>query len=217
MKKHKALLSALLLAGASAAQASLIDTVGAWDGEHGTFPFGRPNTATIGQTFNTGTDNYLSQLAFYLSDDLVGQSVEFQVYLAEWDGEKAVAGTGEFLGQYNSDGSGSYARFDLSSLSVYLNQFSDYIFFLTTSYSNVGQPESEAWVGSLEEDSYLAGDLVYLNNGDQFDEVYSQSWNYWYDADLAFELTLTEVPEPTGMALMGLGLLALAARRNRRV
>ena len=219
MKLQKILLPALLLAGASAAHATTIDTTAGWDGDHGTFPFGRPNTATIGQTFNTGADNFLSQLSFHMRDEVVGQAVEFQVYLAQWDGDSALDGTAQMLGQFTTDGSGNYQAFDLSSLSLYLDTFSDYIFFLTTSYSFSGHGDSEAWVGSVESDGYAGGDLVFLNNGDQFGAVYSESWNYWYDSDLAFGLTLDSVqavPEPTALSVLGLGLIALAARRQRR-
>ncbi len=215
MNTRKTWLSLLLLAGASGAQASLIDTASLWDQDHGTFPFGRPNTASIGQTFNTGAGNFVSGLAFYVKDELVGQPVEFEVWLARWDGEKAVAAGATRLALMSSDGSGGYQRFQVGQ-GAYVDPFADYLFFLTTSYSHFNQPDSEAWVGSLQEDGYLGGDLVFLNNGDQFDAAFSDSWNYWYDADLAFELNVSDVPEPAGLALFGLGLFAVAARRARR-
>lgn len=218
MKLKNYLLPALLLVGATAAQASVIDTTAAWDGDHGAFPFGRPNTATIGQTFNTGENNYLEQLSFHLRDDLIGQTVEFQVYLAAWDGDSALDGTAQLLGQFITDGSGNYQMFDLTALALSLNTFSDYLFFLTTSYSFVGHGDSEAWVGSVVSDGYAAGDLVFLNNGDQFGDIYNENWSYWYDSDLAFGMTLSSIQDvsaPATLGLFGLGMIALMARRKR--
>lgn len=218
MKLWKLFSPVLLLGAVGAANATVIDTTPQWDGEHALYPFGSPNTATVGQTFMAGANTALDSFTFYLDDFDNALPVSFQVYLAAWDGTKAVGGSEQLLGSGATTGQDGFEAFTMNFADTLLGGAGQYVVFVTTSLTM--DSAAEAFLGSLEQDHFTDGDLMLMNNGNDFSQLFNQDWNYWFDADMAFQLVLTEtetpVPEPWSLSVLGLGLLGLARLRRQR-
>ena len=75
----------VLLAAPVSAQTT-IETTSFWDGLMQVQPFGKPNTATYGQTFVApSSDNVLNSFSFFLRDLGGGPDLQFQGYVAAFD------------------------------------------------------------------------------------------------------------------------------------
>ena len=75
-------------------------------------------------------------------------------------------------------------------------------------------------MGARNNNPYSGGRFVYLNNGNNFGQLVSNTWDTFGDSyDLAFTAQLSspnEVPEPVTMALFGTGLVGIGAKLRRR-
>ena len=73
-----------VLAVPAAAQTT-IETISFWDGVNQVTSFGKPNTATYGQTFTVpASDNVLQSFSFFLRDLSGTGDLQFQGYVAKW-------------------------------------------------------------------------------------------------------------------------------------
>src|SRR4051794_8532102 len=86
------LLSLLAIGWASAnANAASIDTIPSWDGSNYVYSYGKPNTATYGQTFQTpdAINTYMQDFSFEIKRDPGAGSLYSTAYVYAWDGSKA--------------------------------------------------------------------------------------------------------------------------------
>lgn len=195
-----------------AAYADTISTLDQWDGslDSSVAPFGTPDTATYGQTITTGNT---AQLLQSFSFNLTALDAAFTVEVGTWTGTNV----GEVL--YRSDPFSFTAQSEFTEITaspgVTLNANSQYVLYFTTSGIQDNQVSTNSF-GFTADTAYTGGTFVYLNNGNDREQLTSAPWNTTLGGDLAFSATLAPVPEPStyGLMLLGLGLLGVFARRK---
>ena len=227
----------VLLAAPVSAQTT-IGTTSFWDGLMQVQPFGKPNTATYGQTFVVpSSDNVLNSFSFFLRDLGGGPDLEFQGYVAAFDptiGVSRIVGANLFTSAVRSGPSttDTFTRYDFDTGGLSLTPGSTYVAFLSASGHFGAIPLTDAitaWgqIQTAAIDPYPDGHFVFNNNGDDFSLLSTTAWTSFDGGDLAFEMQFTNgaepsspgvVPEPSTVVLMGtgLGLLGMGVVRKRR-
>jgi len=226
----------VLLAAPVSAQTT-IETTSFWDGLMQVQPFGKPNTATYGQTFVVpSSDNVLSSFSFFLRDLGGGADLEFQGYVAAFDptvGVSRIVGATLFESAVRSGPTTTtFTRYDFDVGGLALTPGSTYVAFLSTSghFGAISLADAIASWGQIQTDAidpYVNGHFVFSNNADDFSLLSTIPWTSFDGGDLAFELRFTGgaepspgvVPEPSTVLLTGTGvgilLLSLARKRRR--
>ncbi len=197
----------LALVGAASAYGQTISTLSSWDNTTGYSPFGYPNTATYGETF-VAPGSALYDITFELNTPA---SDTFKGYLFAWSGS-AVTGSALYTSDVMSTtGSGSYEAVTFNVGGVPLTPGDSYVFFASTSEtagSGTGQ-----W-GAIFSSSF-GGSFVYENNGTDISQ-WSNAGDWTVTgASSAFTADFAPTPEPTSLALAGLGGLALLLRKRK--
>ncbi len=225
-----ALATAGYLAFFNTAHAGVIDTTTSWDGNSAIAPFGEIYSATYGQTFRvTGSDTRLDNWTFHV-DDIINQ-LDFAFYVMDWNAAIAQA-AGSILYQSNpvsttnNGETGGMEVFTFETNGVNLEAGNDYIAFISTagisatrSFDNIS---GIGTVGSLLDESvYSEGSFFWQNNGNSQNTWNTQRWLSNPDyGDLAFTASFSavsnNVPEPTSLALIGLGMAGLGFMRKKK-
>jgi hypothetical protein len=225
-------IAVLLLSMAPALSAqTTIETISFWDEISNVFPLGKPLTATYGQTFTVpATDNVLQSFSFFLRDLTASNELVFQGYVSRWD-----TGTNRLTGPllYSSGtrigpgpGTGAFTRYDFLTGGLPLVSGEAYIAFLSASghFDEIPVGQSTTELGFMFLNSYFGGGFWFKNNGNDFSDLSANMWEFFVGGgidDTAFELKFDEggpttVPEPSTVALLGTGMLALLLGIHRR-
>lgn len=217
-----------LLATPLAAQTT-IETTSFWNGSFNVFPFGKPETATYGQSFTVPVgDDVLQSFSFFLRDIGAGNQLLFQGYVSAWDGT-AFHLTGPLLYtsgiQNGPPAGGGFTRYDFVTGGTTLVSGQVYIAFLSVSghFGDIAPAEAGTDWGYLGVNEYAGGGFWFQNSLDDFSVLSTNEWTSFGGDDLAFELQFdqggpTVIPEPATVVLLGtgLGILLLGARRRRK-
>lgn len=187
-------------------------------------PFGKPNAQTFGQTITVGSTNVLTDFSFWFGRGFTDTyDLGFRAYVYSWDplGHGAVGPSLFTSALMNVSGSRASLNVQRTFLTgaLALNPGSMYVLFVSTSglagngsifFSDVDDPSA-----------YTGGQMVFYNNGEDFDALTSSRWDEWENSadvnDLQFEANFVSVLEPSTWLLLCTGLLGLSfvARRRR--
>jgi hypothetical protein len=181
---------------------------GAWNGNYITgFGISNPNTdGTVGQTFSI---NNVNALIDSIQVPIYGSSLAtFQIGVAAWNGSQL---TGPML--YLSSpitGVNGWLTYTLNPNNLVLNQNQLYALFVTPNNSVNTSPSYNTGMGYVS--SYSGGELYQIAGYElSVNDLFTQGWT-GVPAAFAFSMSYQAVPEPSAMALAGLGTLALWLR-----
>lgn len=187
-KRGIALVASLLLAGATSARAAsiTIPEVG------GCSPFGEPNSAYVGQTFQA-LPGLADQLKFTLNDTgTEPDATKFHVLLAEWDGYDPGTVLFESDDLSVADGSGR-TDFTISLGGIDLVDGNSYVVVLDAFVLFDGVEGTTA-LACDNSASYPGGTFVAYNayGGDRTSHFGEGGWNTFDTTELTMQLTFTE-------------------------
>jgi hypothetical protein len=173
---------ALASAGPSAKGDLTIDTTIGWNGIDGYQPFGPYGVETMGQTFNSGSNNALQDFSFYLSPEYGDLNVVFRFYVMAWNGQEA---TGPVLfqsGLLSTAGlptytatPGSFTEFTINTQDISVMNNTNYVAFL----SSVGleaDGNAGAVIGARYNDPYPGGGLFLSVARNDFSLLSTTAW-----------------------------------------
>jgi len=185
--------------------------------------FGEPNTATYGQTFTVGADNRLDSFTFFVNDRQDSDFVDFRAYVYAWDGSKA-SGSALFqsgnLSTTNNGGANGFEAINIFTGGTQLQSGQQYVAFFSASGLFDGQNGTSSWASVTGASSVAGGGFVYLNNGNNLAMLTTQAWSQNFQCggcDLSYRMSFnsSDVPEPTSLALVGLGLAGVWLRKRK--
>lgn len=181
-------------------------------------PLGYSDTATYGETFTAPTngDTNLQSIGFYMGGPVYSGDIVLRAYVAPWTG--AHIGAVLFTSPTVTYGNSGNAELTFSTGGLGLTSGAAYVAFLSIS-QHYGESSGQSFVSSGNA-SIPGGSFVYCNNGGSFDALFSTTWSgTGLKPDWAFTATfekgsISGVPEPGSLILLGTGLLSLLAIRR---
>lgn len=166
--------------------------------------FNNPEINSFGQEFTT-SGGTLTDWSFYVTFGLIG-NIKFVI--SSWDGSKAV-GPALYSSTTSYNGEGAQTL-SFRGINLQLSAGS-YISYLT----GVGVPDRTGGVflGASYSDGGLPGSFRFYGPGDTDWRTSSLS-----NFNLQYTALINPVPEPSNYAMLlaGLGILGIAARRNKQ-
>lgn len=202
---------------ASTARADIVvTTYPDWNGSSNVQSFGPQATPTYGETF-TNSPNYAALTSFTFWVPTKNTSpIDFRAYVYAWTGS-GITGPALFtsasLAMPGNPPSSGYQMVTVPTPGVSLAAGGQYVaFFSTLGESNALNASGRFGLTNLNpgDSKTLGGQFVY-NNGQDFANLSSNTWNPGGPIGVpAFELTFA-VPEPSPLALGALASVAFAA------
>lgn len=213
----------LVVLALPASATTINTTFSGWGGVTYVQSFGRPNTATYGQTLTVPTiDTELNLFEFAVD---LPEEVTFQAHLYKWDGSKATGVSLWDSGVETPDALSGFQTFSWTP-NVVLTAADEVVFFISTS-GVVGVDQKAGKVAQPQnQDLYSGGGFVFLNNGNSTAAWTTDPWTTDFlgiGADLTFKAVWNApggpndpVPEPSTYALVGTALAGVFVFRRRR-
>lgn len=180
-------LATILLSAPAGAQN--IDTTPFWNGTTFISSFGRPNTATYGQTITADSSSRrLTSFTFNVSRQS-GADIPFQAYVYAWDSvNRRATGSALFESPVMTVTGTGYAAYKVSTGLLSLTPGHQYVLLFTT--TNIPGASGSARYGSVGTNTqYAGGQFVFINNGSLgLGSLTSSTWAF-IPQDLAFAAT----------------------------
>lgn len=193
--------------------------------------FGKPNAATFGQTFKAPTGfTSLQSFSFWLQNDVTAgalnaSSLQFRAYIMPWDNVNGkAAGPAQYTSATRTGPTALSQRYDFTVPGLALTANTSYVALLSASglFGSIANSQSLAVMETTFNSSYANGQFVFTDNGDDLGKLISTQWQFtgFPDYQTHFAATFTPavvtVPEPSSLALLVTGFLALMVVAVRR-
>lgn len=222
-------LSSLSLTKAAHGGIVTVDTSGSSAGGIGVFlePSLSSNGGTFGQTFTVDPGfEWLTDFSFLINQSDASTTAgvdDFGLYISEWNGLRA---TGPILFQMDFESTAGTGPGNLEfsvAPNLNLTPGTEYVAFATASqfYNEVQGGVSMPIAGVST--SYSGGEFVFSHNGDDFDSLFTDTWDFHSGSNSSgfdthfiatFSSQSTAVPEPSSL-LLGLFVSVLGVIRRR--
>ncbi len=166
-----------------------ITTIPQWAGDS-VGSFGKPNTATYGQTFTTPVDGEMSSFTVLMR---LPTHVMFRGYVYEWDGAKPV-GTGYETAPMTTSNPDIFQGVTFP-VNFPVSAGQQYVVFASISKDYEEFADGTGQWGLMGDDSaHPGGNFVFMNNGN-FGQLFTEPWDS-FSKDLAFRVVIEDVTPP---------------------
>jgi hypothetical protein len=180
-------------------------------------PFGNPNTATYGETFDapSSPDTSLQEFGFHMGVSAAPGDIILQAYIATWTGSEA--GTLLYSSPIVDFANTGPALLDFHPNGISLTPGGSYVAFLSIS-QNYGASAGESYV-EVGNTSIPGSSFVYYNNSGNFSSLFSTTWDETGQTpNWGFQATFTPGSVPDGgltIAMLGAAMTGLSFIRRK--